>query len=365
MKENQWLSDISKMLKENPNKKIILIGGASSAGKTYKCRVIKNHLEEQGKKCLLVSLDNFYKPLSKRITKYVVSKRPQLEPYKKNIHFIISKTTKDCPFAEKFSKENQSVIFSQLEKLFNKKIARYILDDILQFYQNVNFDVPEALAFNSIVKQINCKDEKIKIPCYSFITSERIAENEQTFNAKDFDYIIFEGIFALREEVMSKIDRNKTLSISLKTDNLTMFSRRMRRDIIKGKRTRSPQQTFESYFEQVLPCFEKFIENTLDLAELQIDAHLTDEEIIKKESGEKVENFSYQIFDKDCSNITMYITEENDKPKDLVFEYYLDDKIFIEKYDFTQLLNQHDMGKILEYFSSCGFEIVPANEKEE
>jgi len=355
---NLWLDEVLNHLQKNQSKKIVLIGGASSAGKTYRCKRIKEYLEQNGKKCLLVSLDNFYRSLSLRMTDYAIEQNPTLKKRKADIYGLVSDTTRYAVFDEKFCDQNKQKILNGLNKHFDSATSKRILSDIMWFYQNVNFDVPEAIDFDNIAKQIKCKNGKISLPSYSFVTSEVIAEKEQQFDIKNFDYIIFEGIFALRPEILQKIDREKTLTISLEADNMTMFSRRMYRDIIKEKRTRSPQQTFESYFEQVLPCFDKYVKNSLENADLKIDAYLSDEEILKKSVSKKIENYDYKIVDKDCTNVKIYIQNKNNLPYKLILEYYAQNKTFQEVYDFTKLLNQKDIQKVLSYFKSCGFQIV-------
>ena len=46
------------------------------------------------------------------------------------------------------------------------------------------------------------------------MVQEVIAEKEQQFDIKNFDYIIFEVIFALRPEILQKIDLNSCVKDS-------------------------------------------------------------------------------------------------------------------------------------------------------
>lgn len=354
-----WLDDVLKMLEQNQDKKTILIGGASSAGKTYRCKRIKEHLEANGRKCLMISLDNFYRPLSLRMTDFAIKQYPAFEKYRAKIYKIVSDATRYSAFDEKFCDKNKKQIIRELGKTFDNKTTKNLLKAFIEFYHNVNFDIPESMDFEGIVKQINCKNGKIVIPSYSFTTSERITASRQVFDKNDFDYIIFEGIFALRPEIKKHIDKNKTLTIALKADNMTMFSRRMYRDIVKAKRTRSPQQTFESYFEQVLPCFDKYVKKCLDDADITVDAHLTQEEISKKAPSPKIVDFDYEICDKINKNAKIFIKNKDNLPDKLVLEYYDKDKTYQDVYDFKEMLNQKDIKKVLSYFESCGFEICP------
>ena len=46
------------------NKKLVILAGASSSGKSYLAKVLKDYLEKKNKKVLLISADNFYKDLT-------------------------------------------------------------------------------------------------------------------------------------------------------------------------------------------------------------------------------------------------------------------------------------------------------------
>ena len=62
---NFWCEEILSQI--NCGKKYVLVGGASSSGKSYNCQILKEYLEKNNKKCLLISLDNFYKGVSKTV----------------------------------------------------------------------------------------------------------------------------------------------------------------------------------------------------------------------------------------------------------------------------------------------------------
>ena len=360
--ENQkkWILECSKKLEENPNKKIILIGGASSAGKSYKCNLLKEHLQNSGYKCLVVSLDNFYKCISERIVEQTFKYFSNLQKYKQATLNIVKKYTKNKNYSEKFSEDNRRLILDELKTIMPTNDSKQVLEYMVNCLNNINFDEPDAIDFQEIIKQINNKNFLI-IPNYSFKTSEKT--DYQIVNKNDYDYILFEGIFALSDKITNNIENNNILKISVRSDYLTMLSRRLYRDILKNRRTRSPKETFESYFEQVMPCYYKYIEPTLNNSEIEINSVLTDEEILEKTNTTFDNQYKYQIIDKECENINLYITTKNNKPNQMIFEYKLDGKNYYDKYDFNGLLEQDNLIKILKYFKTENIKIVEKKNK--
>ena len=358
-KYQKWLNEAKAML-DNSNKRVILIGGASTAGKTYKCKLLKNYLEEFDKKCLIVSLDNFYKPLSERIVNQTLKKFTKYRKKQKKITEIVQKNTKNLLYDQKFSSENYKILFGELIKIIEPQDIDGFMEELKKCHKNINFDIPSAIDFKKIVNQIYNK-KYLVLPEYSFKTSEVVGQT--IINKNKYDYIIFEGIFALSPNLINKIDKKDVLEISLKCDLLTMLSRRLHRDIVVDRRTRSPKQTFESFFEQVLPCYFEYIEPSLKNVDLQVNAFLTDEEIEKKNNTENFDKYKYEITDKDCKNIKLNITcDEYNKPNNLVFEYRLNDKIKKEVYDLKNLLEQNNIQKLLEYFKLSKYQVKETKE---
>ena len=61
----------------------------------------------------------------------------------------------------------------------------------------------------------------------------------------------------------------------------------------------------------------------------------------------------------------IFIKNQNNLPDKLILEYYAKNKTYQETYDFKNLLNQKDTQKILSYFESCGFEVLPKDKTNE
>ncbi|HAJ77671.1 MAG TPA: hypothetical protein DCO89_01200 [Clostridiales bacterium] len=359
-KNRVWLQKAQQLLEKSKGKKIILIGGASSAGKTYKCKLLKQQLESIGKKCLIVSLDNFYRPISERIVQQTLENFEQYKNNKLEITKIVQEITKKCLFDDKFSKQNCNKIAEKLKNIVNNSDIDRFIAELKYCHKNINFDEPSAINFKEIAKQIFSKDY-LTLPEYSFKTSEIVGH--KVISKNDYDYIIFEGIFALSPYLTNYINKNDVLTISLKSDLITMLSRRLYRDIVVDRRTRSPKQTFESFFEQVMPCYFKYIEPTLLHSNLNVNSVLTDEEILQKDYTNTYDSYNYQIIDKQCKNVKLYISCKNDKPENLIFEYSSKNGKKNEIYNLKNLLEQDNISKLLNYFKDTKYQVVKTKEK--
>lgn len=57
--QNQ-INELSKKIISNPNLKVILVAGPSSAGKTTSSKLLRRYLENNGMQALVISMDNFF-----------------------------------------------------------------------------------------------------------------------------------------------------------------------------------------------------------------------------------------------------------------------------------------------------------------
>ena len=71
-----WCEKIEQQIKQN-NKKIVLVAGASSSGKSYSSQVLCDYLCQNGIKARVYSADNYYKGVSRIITEKALQKNQQ------------------------------------------------------------------------------------------------------------------------------------------------------------------------------------------------------------------------------------------------------------------------------------------------
>ena len=127
---------------------------------------------------------------------------------------------------------------------------------------NINFDNPISINFNELKNDIQnlINDKTTNIPVYSFKRHKRLNEN-LTINPKPI--IIIEGIFVFHDPKIRDLINCK---VFVDTPADIRILRRAKRDI--NKRDRSIESIFSQYVNTVKPMHEKFIEPTINYADI-------------------------------------------------------------------------------------------------
>ena len=127
---------------------------------------------------------------------------------------------------------------------------------------NINFDNPSSINFNELKNDIQnlINDKTTNIPVYSFKRHKRLNEN-LTINPKPI--IIIEGIFVFHDPKIRDLINCK---VFVDTPADIRILRRAKRDI--NKRDRSIESIFSQYVNTVKPMHEKFIEPTINYADI-------------------------------------------------------------------------------------------------
>ena len=127
---------------------------------------------------------------------------------------------------------------------------------------NVNFDNPNSIDFNELKNDIQSliNDKTTNIPVYSFKRHKRL---DETLRIDPKPIIIIEGIFAFHD---SRIRDLINCKVFVDTPADIRILRRAKRDI--NKRDRSIESIFSQYINTVKPMHEKFIEPTINYADI-------------------------------------------------------------------------------------------------
>lgn len=127
---------------------------------------------------------------------------------------------------------------------------------------NINFDNPSSINFNELKNDIqNLIDDKTtNIPVYSFKRHKRLNE---TLRIVPKPIIIIEGIFVFHDPKIRDLINCK---VFVDTPSDIRILRRAKRDI--NKRDRSIESIFSQYINTVKPMHEKFIEPTINYADI-------------------------------------------------------------------------------------------------
>ena len=196
----------------------------------------------------------------------------------------------------------------------------------------------------------------------------------------NYDAIIIEGIYALRDEIITNIDTSKTIKTGVNCDMLTMLSRKLFRDVKLKRSSLTFEQTFISYFNQVLPSYFEYIEPTFRFADFVLDSNIStyeqnskdqptemkmkyfpeDDQILNKffELKTSQEQTDYYLEDKNnySSKITLRLRSVNGMPQKLILNYDTNIKKGFEVYDLTKL-TEYNTNQILDMILKNNFKI--------
>ena len=128
-----------------------------------------------------------------------------------------------------------------------------------------NFDNPNAIDFNSLIKDVNslAKNKMIHVPVYDYKTHTRSNSFEKI---ESQEIIIIEGLFSLYNNIIKSY-----LNIKIFVDTLesTRLERRIKRDLQKRERTHD--SILKQFNTMVIPMHNKYVEPTKSCADLIIE----------------------------------------------------------------------------------------------
>ncbi len=368
-------------------KRFVIVAGASSSGKSFVSKELEDFYAKHGKKCKVISADNYYKGIARTIVQKALINNGYDNVVKikfKDMCGIVKQTIKDTPFPQKMCEENLTKIKRGMESLFDKQLAEKLTNEIKYEFEHINFDEPFAVDLKALANDINKLSEgkSIIIPEYSFKTGEVEYYKKNEVNGKDYDVFVIEGIYALLDEVVDNIKTDDKILSAIDCDLKTLISRKLDRDITKGRSTLTPEQTVISYLSQVIPSYYKYIYPSFKNADLILRTTLTEDER-KSRRHEKQQkyvatDYVYEFLElmgynrKSCeqtdyfledssnkNNLVLRIREENGKASKITLKSSEDiDNLdrYVEEYDISNFSdNNRDIGNILQKFIDSGF----------
>ena len=389
-KIQEWCNKIKDELKKEKGK-IVLLAGASSSGKSFCSDKLKAHLESSGKKVATIPADMYYKGIAKIVTQKAFLNNEDYKiylPHANKVVRAVRNIIENDLFAEKFSEKNVSKIKSKLGEILPVDVANNLTEDIKKEFNQINFDEPFAIDFTRLTKDINklSAGENIIIPTYSFKTGEVRLYKENTLNTNDYDYVIVEGLYTLRDELVNNITSKNLVKSAIDCDLKTLLIRRFNRDIKSDRCSYTPERTIVSFLTQVMPCYYEYIYPSLKNAHIILDTTLTKIEIDNREK-------SLQVKYRTTENIYAFLKELGGELKDIEYhrDYFLEDSTrdkqnnivlrireekglasklsikincergqrAVEEYDLTKDLSEknRDIRLLLKRFMNSGYEI--------
>ncbi|RLD67059.1 MAG: uridine kinase [Bacteroidetes bacterium] len=132
----------------------------------------------------------------------------------------------------------------------------------LEKRQEINFDHPQSLEFDLLIKHIEDlkKGESIEEPMYSYLTCTR---SEETKTIQPKKVVILEGILVLTNKKLRDLF---DIKVFVHADADDRLNRVIKRDIVE--RGRSVEKVLERYDESVKPMHLQFIEPSKRYADL-------------------------------------------------------------------------------------------------
>ena len=98
-----WCEQIERQIKQK-GKKIVLVAGASSSGKSYSSQVLCDYLCKNGIRAKVYSTDNYYKGVSRIITEKALQKNPAYKMFEQKKGSNTKKIFLYIIFSKKFPK---------------------------------------------------------------------------------------------------------------------------------------------------------------------------------------------------------------------------------------------------------------------
>ncbi len=256
----EWQEKIKAQINEillQKDKVIVNIAGASASGKGEAAEFLLQQLIRE-KRTLILSMDDFYKGISRMVTEKLSSYFPNLKINWREVENVVRNITTDKEFSEKFSEKNLESISKSLRNIFPNVPSDQIdqiISKIKNEFQNIDFDNPEAVDLDSLSKVLSKikKNQEVEIPTYSMKISE--SGERKKINGADYDVILVEGIYGLNEKVAKQAD----IKTFIETDKRTLLMRRFRRDVLAGRASFPPEIALWITLEIVLPAYNKYI----------------------------------------------------------------------------------------------------------
>ena len=277
----EWLYsnlDLVEECKEKKLKPVILIGGASSSGKSYTSKSLQNFLAEHGYKSIIISTDNYNKGLAENIFDIVnkkyynnaIKNRPQITNE-------IKKVIINTDFDAKFDNFNLQQIKNTCRDLLHFDINKFV-EKLKYEFNHINFDNKNIYDLQEVAQDITAliSNKKIIEKKYSRMISERM-EQSNIIDGKNYDVIIIEGIYALTDEITKNINEENLIKNFVDCNNKNLFLRRMIRDSAITNCSKS--FILKNYLEFVMPEYIKTVLPSKQCADIVLKNNMTFEEL--------------------------------------------------------------------------------------
>ena len=265
---------VEESLEKHP-KAIVLVGGASSSGKSYSAQTLKSFLEQNGHHAVIISLDQYNFGLSGIIPNKVNENLFHGElPNRPEIRSRIKKIIYDVPFDEKYRPEQIQKIRGSIHNLVDPSILDKFLQGLYDEWKVLNFDEPTVYDLASAANDVKelYKNGTILEKKYSKVISEQIP-NDSVIDGKQCDVILVEGIYALSKGMLLNLSGYDYITDFIDGNPKSLFLRRVIRD--EKATSAGSVFTISIYFKYILKSYKETILPSRKNADVILDNEMS------------------------------------------------------------------------------------------
>lgn len=306
-----------EQMEAGKEKALVLISGASSAGKSYAAKILHNVLHIEGHRAVIISLDMYNFGLSGIIPNKVNDNYfdGELKDIKK-IRSIIKDIIVDIPFEQKYEQEALNKIEVALKDILDKADLKKFITGLSEEWKKLNFDEPSVYDLEEASKDIHklFENKSFKLKKYSKIISER-EESDTVVDGNDYDIVVVEGIYALTPNFLKLLEDLNPIKNFIDGNPKSLFLRRILRDKIK---TSAPTTfTIRNYFKFIIPSYQDTILPSRNTADIILNNDMTFSELrkgpeyITRETWNIDKNVDVNLFKSKCEIIYQHFEKDS------------------------------------------------------
>lgn len=237
----------------------VLIGGATSSGKSYCAKKLKEMLEEYGHPATIISTDSYNRGVTSIITNKVEKTAFGGNlPFKATLLKIALPIVRDTPFEAKFGPECCEKIQKAAMDIVPSNVLSTYLAACQEEIKKLNFDEPDVYDLATVANDLKklFKGETIDKRKYSKVISESV-KSDQKIDGKKFQVFIVEGLYVLSPHLIKPLNRAMVVTDFIEGSPKSLFLRRIIRD---AKSTSSPTYfTIQMYFSNIIKSYNETI----------------------------------------------------------------------------------------------------------
>lgn len=259
---DKWLYanlDLVEESLETRPKALVVLAGASSSGKSFCAKQLKDFLSHHHHKALVLSLDQYDFGLSG-----IIPNKVQENEFKGSLENLpeiesrIRKVIYNVPFDKKYDESVLPKIEEAVKDLVPEDKMAYFLSSLHEEWLHLNFDEPSVYNLKEAAEDLKVlyQSGKIVEKVYSKVVSERV-DSTNILNGRKADTLIVEGIYGLSPDFLDHVAELHPITNFIDGNPKSLFLRRILRD---AKATSAGTVfTMSIYFKYIIKSYKETI----------------------------------------------------------------------------------------------------------